>query len=72
LITNNGPGLAANVRSNMFHLPFVTSKPHGRGLGMYICSEILSLYGGNIKIIGNDEDTRVMGIGFIIYFPPKI
>ncbi|MBI2558504.1 sensor histidine kinase [Candidatus Woesearchaeota archaeon] len=72
LITNNGPGLAANVRSNMFHLPFVTSKPHGRGLGMYICSEILSLYGGNIKVIGNDEDPRVMGIGFIIYFPPKI
>ena len=71
LVTNNGPSLASNVKSNLFLFPFVTSKPNGRGLGMYICSEILSLYGGKIKIVTNEEDSRVMSIGFVIHFPPR-
>lgn len=70
LITNNGPALVPHVKKNLFNLPFVTAKTHGRGLGMYICSEILSLYGGKIRSLSAEEDPRVLGIGFYIEFPP--
>jgi len=71
LITNNGPALTPNIKKNLFILPFVTAKQHGRGLGMYITSEILNMYGGRINVESPEEDKRVMSIGFLIYFPSK-
>lgn len=72
LITNNGPRLASHVKSNLFKLPFVSAKPHGRGLGMYICSEILNLYRGNIRAVTPEEDQRVLSIGFRVDFSKYI
>ncbi|MBW3001867.1 ATP-binding protein [Candidatus Woesearchaeota archaeon] len=69
LIANNGPTLASNIKSNLFKLPFVTAKTHGRGLGMFISSEMLSLYTGKISVIDSECDKRIDGIGFKVDFP---
>lgn len=72
LISNNGPAILPNVRPMLFRRPFVTHKPEGRGLGMYITSEILKRYGGIIRIIDLGDDKRVLeGAAFQITFPEK-
>jgi signal transduction histidine kinase len=61
LISNNGAVVQPNIKKNLFVMPFITSKPEGRGLGMYIVSEILKQYGGCIRLVSPDQETRVLG-----------
>jgi len=44
-IRDNGPGLAPHVRERLF-TPFQTTKPEGLGLGLIICRDILTEFGG--------------------------
>jgi PAS domain S-box-containing protein len=48
-VTDNGPGMEATQRENVF-VPFFTTKPHGTGLGMAIVKKIMDLHGGEIEI----------------------
>lgn len=48
-ITDNGPGIPAHIRSQLFH-PFVTDKPAGRGLGLTLVSKIIHAHGGIIEV----------------------
>ena len=44
-IRDNGPGLAPELRGKLF-TPFQTTKPEGLGLGLIICRDILTEFGG--------------------------
>lgn len=52
IIEDNGLGVDQSVRSHLFS-PFVSSKPHGAGLGLTICKRIIESHGGKIKIRSN-------------------
>jgi two-component system sensor kinase FixL len=61
-VADNGAGLAADVRSRLFH-PFVTTKPTGMGVGLSVCQGIVELHGGRIWA---DDDT--VGGGAVFRF----
>ncbi len=48
-ITDAGPGFKSEVVENIFE-PFKTTKPHGSGIGLSICRNILQDHGGTIEI----------------------
>jgi signal transduction histidine kinase/putative methionine-R-sulfoxide reductase with GAF domain len=51
VIWDNGPGIAANLQSQIFS-PFFTTKPagEGTGIGLHICREIVENAGGTISV----------------------
>jgi signal transduction histidine kinase len=48
-VTDNGPGIAPEVRHRMFD-PFFTTKRQGTGLGMSITRSIVSSLGGRLEV----------------------
>lgn len=46
-VTDNGPGISDDIRDFLFD-PFVTSKPHGSGLGLALTAKIVGDHGGMI------------------------
>ncbi len=51
-VVDFGPGFAADDKARLFQ-PFFTTKEHGLGLGLSICSTIVKAHGGNLSIEGN-------------------
>jgi signal transduction histidine kinase len=64
-VTDNGPGIAPEMRVRLFH-PFSTSKSSGFGLGLAICSDILSGLGASISA---DPSVPGRGATFRVLFP---
>lgn len=48
-VTDNGPGIAAEVMAALF-TPFVTTKPRGLGLGLLISKGIVDDFGGRMEV----------------------
>jgi two-component system sensor kinase FixL len=46
-IADRGPGLPNEVRRKLFQ-PFVTTKPTGLGVGLWVCQAIVQAHGGRI------------------------
>ena len=46
-ITDNGPGIPQDLQEHLFE-PFMTTKPHGSGLGLPLCAKIIADHGGMI------------------------
>lgn len=63
-ISDNGPGIAANLRPRLFE-PFFTTKKDGMGLGLALCSTLVERVGGHIDA-GNHKDG---GAYFIVTLP---
>jgi len=64
---DNGPGVPADVRKDLFK-PFFTTKPPGQGtgLGLYICHEIAVRHGAQIQV----ETSPILGgARFQVTFP---
>jgi signal transduction histidine kinase len=66
-VTDNGPGLSAEQRRNLFH-PFFTTKADGHGLGLAISHNILLEHGGRIEA-GNRPAAQGSGAVFEVYLP---
>jgi two-component system C4-dicarboxylate transport sensor histidine kinase DctB len=47
-VADNGPGLSDDDRARLF-IPFHTTKPEGLGLGLVICRDIVTEFGGELQ-----------------------
>lgn len=64
-VSDNGPGIPAAIRNNLFD-PFVSAgKPQGTGLGLAIVSKVISDHGGTVSV----ESTSERGTTFLIKMP---
>ncbi len=64
VVTDSGPGIAADVREKLFQ-PYFSTKTTGMGLGLPIVSEIVAEHGGTIRV----EDVLPHGTRFVIELP---
>ena len=48
-VSDTGPGIPLNIRSNIFH-PFFTTKHEGTGIGLNLCRRIIQDHGGTIDL----------------------
>ena len=63
-VSDNGPGVPANLRENLFKAFQTSSKSDGNGLGLVIAAELVRAHGGDIRL----EDT-VSGASFLVTLP---
>ena len=63
-VIDTGPGLPKDVAERLFQ-PFVTTKPHGIGIGLSICKTIVDAHGGRLWATANPEG----GTAFHISLP---
>jgi signal transduction histidine kinase len=63
-VSDNGPGIPANVRPNLFKAFQTSAKAEGNGLGLVISAELVRAHGGDIVV----EDTD-SGAAFIVKLP---
>jgi signal transduction histidine kinase len=63
-ITDNGVGIPPEYLEEIF-TPFFTTKPHGTGLGIPICYEVVSKHGGTMHV----ESEQGHGTTFSIHLP---
>jgi two-component system sensor kinase FixL len=49
IVEDTGEGVAPEIVDRLFDA-FVTTKPHGMGLGLAICSTIVEAHGGTIAV----------------------
>jgi PAS domain S-box-containing protein len=53
-IADRGPGISAESQASIFQ-PFVSTKEHGLGLGLSICSTIVKSHGGELIVTNSKE-----------------
>jgi signal transduction histidine kinase len=64
-VSDNGTGIPAAIRNNLFD-PFVSAgKPNGTGLGLAIVSKIVADHGGSVRV----ESTSERGTTFLVKLP---
>jgi signal transduction histidine kinase len=63
-VTDNGPGIPANIQSRLFD-PFFTTKPAGTGLGLAIVAHLVENQAGEIKF----QSAPGTGTCFAVHLP---
>jgi two-component system sensor histidine kinase BaeS len=62
-VTDDGPGIAKEIRDRMFQ-PFATTKADGTGLGLAICRRIVTGHGGTLSF-----ESDASGTTFVVALP---
>jgi PAS domain S-box-containing protein len=57
-VEDSGPGISPAVLHNLFE-PFVTTRPQGSGLGLYVCRQIARAHGGELIAYNRPEGGAV-------------
>jgi signal transduction histidine kinase len=63
-VSDNGPGVPANMRENLFKAFQSASKSEGHGLGLVISAELVRAHGGDIAL-----DDTPSGAAFVLRLP---
>ena len=66
-VSDNGPGVPANLRENLFKAFQSSAKRDGNGLGLVIAAELVRAHGGDIRL----EDTA-SGACFVVMLPASV
>ena len=56
-VTDDGPGIADDVRPRIFD-PFFTTRLQGTGLGLTVVSAVAKAHGGNVTVAPLSNGTR--------------
>ena len=56
-VTDDGPGIPEVIRDRIFDPFFTTKGDHGTGLGLPVCREIVSSYGGTLEFTTGESGT---------------
>ncbi len=64
-VADTGPGIAPEIAERLFQ-PFVTTKPHGMGVGLSICRSIVEAHGGELRSEPNPDGGTI----FRFFLPP--
>jgi PAS domain S-box-containing protein len=67
-VADTGDGMNAETRSRLFEPFFVTKKPIGSGMGLWICADILSKHDGRISVRSSDAREH-HGSVFSLFLP---
>jgi two-component system CheB/CheR fusion protein len=67
-ISDNGPGIPAKVRNQLFHAFFTTKGEKGTGIGLWVSREIVRRHGGEIRLHSSNSGVR-QGSTFSIFLP---
>lgn len=66
-ITDNGPGIPANIVDKVF-VPFFTTEEKGNGIGLSLSRRIMQLHGGTLRLRSEEKK----GTTVILTFPVQI
>lgn len=56
-ISNNGPMIPKGLQKSIFRQGFTTKDGEGHGMGLYIVSNVLKAYQGEIKLLSEENET---------------
>ena len=71
IVADSGPGVDEDDIDHLFQM-FFTRRVNGRGIGLYLCRENLSLAGFIIRYANNNDPHILEGANFIIEKKGKI
>ena len=65
-VGNNGPRIPKEMQKEIFKEGISSKKESGHGMGLFIVSNVLRTYGGEISLISDEEETE-----FVFTFPKE-